>query len=111
MPLALLPLEQTMITFTHTDLDEHAHERSAHLFQAPFEIEIAYQESEAGGWAIVVLVHGWDQVFASGTEPVAAGLSDAELVELARGPLATAHRDAREVLAHAGRALDQLFSS
>lgn len=103
-----------MITFEKTDLDEDDNERSARLGVGPFKVDIAYQLSDAGGWAIVILIDIWDDVIATASRPVAAGLTDAELVELAREPLAAACADAAATLDQARIAVDRivpLFSS
>jgi len=88
--------------------------RTACLDSYPLSVDIAYQVDDADHWSIVVLIDCWDETIATASRPVAAGLTDAELIKLAREPLLAACTDAALLLDQAHYALDRivpLFSS
>jgi hypothetical protein len=91
-----------------TDLDEAPGERSCRIVQEPFRIDLAYQESDAASWALVVLVYCLDTVIGNAERVVPAGLTDDALTALARELLpeaATKAASALETLQEGWRAL------
>jgi hypothetical protein len=76
-----------VLEFSHTDLDEYDHERSARLLNSLFQIDIAYQFNDNRGdpyWSVVIIAYMDDMRIANKSQRVAADLDDAALSQIAQ---------------------------